>query len=222
MNGEHRYTAAITSTLAVVWVIGAAGIVMGTFASRDIAAGRAALWKASTCGLFEFDAENGGDADATVADLHDREKETRAAEYARSCYETRLASPGLQCDFFYNQTIWSRRYPEYRCPFTDKNVCINGTDGRRVVFDTMIDEKSRKNKDASVLGINVKKPYKFRRVTQCMPLSTEYPYVRNTTDQNGIKTFWYRHLQPIDSGTDWAYWTTGDPFDWHVPGYSVR
>jgi hypothetical protein len=77
-------------------------------------------------------------------------------------------------------------------------------------------------KDASDLGINVAAAYKLRRMTTCVPLSMEEPYVRTSVDKNGKKTFWYQHLQPVDGSEDYVWSTSGDPFEDNVSGYTVR
>lgn len=185
--------------------------ILGALAAR-IQANGPALLDSQKCGLWVFDRNRGGDEAATRAGIHDLEKETRAAEYAQNCYETPSKFDAIQCNFLYRSKL-PFSPPQYSidCPFQNEICSQNQT-------VTFISDDI----DANELGINSGSSPQFRRRTRCTPLSMEYPFIQNRTE-NGTTTYYYYyggkplHHPPLD----YTYTTTGDPFDRLAPGYDV-
>lgn len=164
------------------------------------------------CGLWVFDRKRGGDEAATRAGIHDLDKETRAGEYAQNCYGTPDMFEAIQCNYLYRSRL-SFSHAEYTtdCPFQNEICGQNQTVA--FITDTI---------DANELGINSKHSPKFRRRTQCTPLSMEYPFIQNRTE-NGITTYYYYYGEkPLhDPPLNYTYTTSGDPFDRLAPDYDV-
>jgi hypothetical protein len=185
--------------------------VLGVSAAR-IQSNGPALLDSQKCGLWVFNRTSGGDEAATRAGIHDLEKETRAAEYAQNCYETPSKFDAIQCNFLYRSKL-PFTPPQYStdCPFQNEICSQNQT-------VTFISDDI----DANELGINSGSSPQFRRRTSCTPLSMEYPFIQNRTE-NGTTTYYYYyggkplHHPPLN----YTYTTTGDPFDRFAPGYDV-
>ncbi|KAM7196669.1 hypothetical protein V8F33_006009 [Rhypophila sp. PSN 637] len=193
-------------------------VVAGVYTAKIIA-DRQAVWESDRCGIWEFDSEGAGDEAATRADVYERDKEARAGEYARNCYErSNIAGqeqPYSLCDFFSHRNITYTKTSNFTCPFADDSVCVTGA--QAVTFDTGL-------VDASRIGINAEITYKFRRSTTCAPLNDDYPFVRNATSHN-TTTFFYQYgslLDWDDEIANYTFSTTNDPFDTRVPAYDVR
>jgi hypothetical protein len=188
--------------------------------SADIATNRAALSSSTNCGIWEFDI-NAGDEAASRADIRDYQKEARAGEYARSCYDPPNVTDSMRCDFFYYPSIAFTSKSLDKCPFGSYDVCLGGLYSA-VTFDTGL-------VDASQIGINFETTHKFRRKTTCSPLNMNYPYVRNKTshDSNDV-TYYYYYGSTYDDTTepptnkDYTYKTSGNPFNWLAPVYSIK
>ncbi|QDS76627.1 hypothetical protein FKW77_007884 [Venturia effusa] len=204
--------AVLVIPLSGAWV----GLIIGGHYSATVATNRTALLKSEKCGIWMFDDENAGQNAASWADLNDRQKEARAADYARRCYGDSQPGEPTQCDFFYTRNItYSEPFYSYKCPFPSNDVSAPAT--QSVTFDTGLVH-------ASVLGINSDKTHKFRRKTTCSSLRLDGPFMTKIV-QHGSTTYFYhfghvmgnRH-EPLSNVT---YSTTGDPFTWEFPGYKL-
>lgn len=209
------------------WLIVASTVVLGCFVALVVAGvfsekafiGKAALWSSKNCGIWMFDSENAGDTAAARADLMDREKESRAGDYVKDCYEEPNRMSGSRCNFFYRPNITYSTSYSWECPFQDTGVCAGSQ--QAITFDTGL-------VDAADIGVNSKATYNFHKVTTCAPLSIEYPYVENQT-HNGSTTYYYNYGKIVDYEIDppmiirnYTYSTTGNPFEWLAPVYDVR
>ncbi|KAK3313322.1 hypothetical protein B0H66DRAFT_565878 [Apodospora peruviana] len=185
-------------------------VIAGIFAA-NIVTDRTATWDSEHCGIWQFDSDGAGEGAATRADVYDREKESRAGEYARYCYESPpSAKQPMYCDFFHQRNITYTRNTTFQCPFVDESVCVVGTPA--VIFDTGL-------VDASQIGVNDWTTYKFRRSTTCAPLNTDSRFVSNET-KDGVTTFFYRYGETDD--TNYTFSSKGNPFDSLSPTYDVR
>jgi hypothetical protein len=204
--------------IAFIFAIWIGWLFMGIFSAK-VATDRAALSSSTHCGIWTLD-ENAGDEDAARADLSDHQKEKRAGEYARHCYGSSIAVDSNRCDFFYRQDIPFTNKSGHPCPFSP-NLCLYGLYSA-VSFDTGL-------VDASSIGINYKTTHKFRRNTTCSPLNMDYPYVRNETSLDSDETSYYYYYGSIFDDTslppmtrNYTYKTSGNPFNWLAPVYSVK
>jgi hypothetical protein len=208
-----RYKIWLTFLGTAVLTLFVARAVAGVF-SAHVATGRVALWSSDHCGVWQFDSDRAGEGASTRADVYDREKEFRAGEYAKYCYDTSDKLQSMYCGFFYQPNISFTTSYSYECPFADEEVCVLGSPA--VTFDTGL-------VDASNIGVNDKVTYKFRRWTTCSPLNVGPPYVRNQTT-NGTTTFYYYYGQTVDGDkiTNYTFSSTGNPFSWLAPAYHVK
>jgi hypothetical protein len=209
LSQKHRaFLGLFVLTLSAVMII---FIVTGVYVAR-IQADGPALLTSGKCGLWVFDRKRGGDEAATRAGINDLDKETRAGAYAKSCYGEPDPFEAIQCNYLYQSRL-SFSPPQYTtdCPFRNEICGQNQT----VTFTT-------DTIDASELGINTPNSPTFRRQTSCVPLSMEYPYIQNQT-QNGTTTYYYYYgKKPLhDPPLNYTYTTTGDPFDRLAPAYDV-
>jgi hypothetical protein len=76
--------------------------------------------------------------------------------------------------------------------------------------------------DATELGINGPSTPAFRRRTSCAPLSMDYPYIQNKTE-NATTTFTYHYGTKEEDGIsfDYTYMTISHPWDRVAPVYDV-
>jgi hypothetical protein len=215
--GSHATIMVIIGTALLAALV--AQTVANVF-SADIATGRAALSSSTQCGIWAFD-DGAGDEAASRADLRGYQKEARAGEYARSCYDSSNATDSMLCDFFYYPSIAFTSKSLDKCPFESYDVCLDGLYSA-VTFDSGF-------VDASQIGVNFETTHKFRRKTTCSPLNMNYSYVRNETshDTNDV-TYYYNYGSTYDDTTDpptntnYIYKTSGNPFDWLAPVYSIK
>lgn len=100
-----------------------------------------------------------------------------------------------------------------RCPFVSPELCFDGLYSA-ITFDTGL-------VDASIIGINAPHTHKIRRRTSCSPLNMSEPYTKGSEpDTNGMYRYYYGSK---DGGRDdYTFQTSGHPFDWLVPVYSVK
>lgn len=197
----------ITTVLFGLFV---AQAIAGVFSAK-IASDRAGLSSSQHCGIWQFNENAGGDA-ADRDDLNNYQKEARASQYARTCYNSPDPSGPISCTVFYNQSIAYTTKTQQPCPFASSELCHDGLYSA-ISFDTG-------HIDASVIGINSPKTHKFRRTTSCSPLNLSEPYVvRSSSGTNGPVYHYY--YGPKDN-TNYTFNTSGHPFDWLVPVYSVR
>ena len=216
-SGSHATIMVIIGTALLAAFV--AQTVANVF-SADIATGRAALSSSTKCGIWAFDTDAGDEA-ASRADLRDYQKEARAGEYARSCYDSSNVTNSMRCDFFYYPSIAFTSKSLDKCPFESYDVCLGGLYSA-VTFDTGL-------VDASQIGINFETTHKFRRKTTCSPLNMNYSYVRNKTSHDSSEvTYYYYYGSTYDDTTepptskDYTYKTSGNPFDWLAPVYSIK
>ena len=208
---SQRHRCFLSLFLFIISSVMIAFIITGVYVAR-IRADGPALLAAEKCGLWVFDRERGGDEAATRAGINDLDKETRAGAYAANCYGESDPFEAIQCNYLYQSRI-SFSPPQYTtdCPFENEICGQNQT----VTFTT-------DTVDASELGINSQTSPKFRRRTSCVPLSMEYPYIQNQT-QNGTTSYYYYYGEkPLHNPPlKYTYTTTGDPFDRLAPAYDV-
>ena len=179
--------------------------------SAKIASDKAGLSSSQHCGIWQFD-ENAGEEAADRDDRYNYQNEARASQYARTCYNSLDPTDPFSCRVLYNQSIAYTTKTHQLCPFASSELCHDGLYSA-VSFDTGY-------VDASVIGINSLKTYKFRRATSCSPLNMSEPYVvRSSQGTNG--TAYYYHYGPKDT-TNYTFITSGQPFEWLVPVYSVK
>lgn len=183
--------------------------IAGVFSAK-IASDRAGLSSSQHCGIWQFN-ENAGGEPADRDDLNNYQKEARASQYARTCYNSPDPTDPLSCKVFYNQSIAYSTKTYQPCPFASSELCHDGLYSA-ISFDTGYI-------DASVIGINSPTTHKFRRTTSCSPLNMSEPYVlRSSPDTNG--TAYHYYYGPKDY-TSYTFNTSGRPFEWLVPVYSV-
>ena len=178
--------------------------------SAGIASDGVGLSSSKSCGLWQFDDEAGDEA-AYRSDLSNRRKEERASEYAQNCYNTPDAINTLSCRIFYNQSISFESKSRQRCPFLSSELCYDGLYSA-ATFDTGY-------VDASTIGINAPATHKFRRTSSCSPLNMSEPYIKKV--QGTDKSSYFYNYGPT-SRSNYTFDTSGDPFKWLVPIYSMK
>lgn len=172
--------------------------------------GKPVLLTSDVCGVWIFNPADDDRADLMAhGDTLDRDKEVRAGEYERTCYNrTGFPYPGL-CSAFAERKI-PMKDPDrnFECPFDD-DICVTTTGN--LFLDTG-------RVDANVIGINVEKgKYSFRRSTACAPLRTDDPYVQSDTDTGPFR-YYYGNTTSRES----TFQSVGLPFnDVPVPGYDL-
>lgn len=197
----------ITTVLFGLFV---AQAIAGVFSAK-IASDRTGLSPSQHCGIWQFNENAGGDA-ADRDDWNNYQKEARASQYARTCYNSPDPTDPFSCRVFYNQSIAYTTKIQQPCPFASSKLCHGGLYSA-ISFDTG-------HIDASVIGINSPTTHKFRRTTSCSPLSMSEPYVvRSSSGTNG--TAYHYYYGPKDN-TNYTFNTSGQPFEWLVPVYSVK
>ena len=203
----------------LVLTVFVAQVVANVFSAR-IATDRAAILASSHCGIWQLD-EDVDDEAASRADLRDLNKESRAGEYARNCYSSEDSNDFKKCDFFYQPKIDFKTKTQDICPFASKEICGGGRYSA-ISFDTGL-------VSLNSLGINSDIDYKFRRKTSCAPLSLDYPFVQSASSNDTENfTFHYHYGSALDEescspiDTNYTFKTSGRPFDWLTPGYSVK
>ena len=201
----------ITIVIAtVLFGLFVAQAIAGVFSAK-IASDRAGLSSSQHCGIWQFNEDAGGEA-ADRDDWNNYQKEARASQYARTCYNSPDPTEPFSCRVFYNQSIAYTTKTHQVCPFTSSELCHDGLYSA-VSFDTGY-------VDASVIGINSPKTHKFRRTTSCSPLNMSEPYVLRSS--SGTNSTTYRYYYGSKDNTDYTFNTSGQPFDWLVPVYSVK
>jgi hypothetical protein len=213
-------SAAATVLILTVTLGAVVALIIASVFSAKIAPDGAAISSSTHCGLWEFD-DGAGDEAAARAYLHDYEKEARAGDYAQNCYGSQDPTDSMRCNFLYYPKIEFSNKSLDTCPFKSFDLCAGGKYSA-VTFDTGLI-------DASQIGINFKITHKFRRKTTCSPLNIDSPYVRNESSHNSNDTNYYYYYGSIKDdiidqprSTNYTYRTSGNPFDWYAPGYSVR
>ena len=186
------------------------GYVVASTFSAKIASDRAGLASSQDCGIWQFD-DKAGDEAADRDDLYNYQKEARASQYARTCYNAPNPDDPFSCRIFYNQSIEFDTKTDQPCPFASSELCSGGLYSA-VSFDTGLI-------DASVIGINAPKTHKFRRTTSCSPLNMSKPYIVSSEGTNNTD---YHYYYGRKDDIEYTFNTSGRPFDWLVPVYSVK
>ena len=205
-------TPSITVVVIITVLFGLfiAQAIAGVFSAK-ISSDKAGLSSSKHCGIWQFNEDAGGEA-ADRDDLYNYQKEARASQYARNCYNSLDPTDPFSCKIFYNQSIAYNTKTHQACPFASSELCHDGLYSA-VSFDTGY-------VDASVVGINSPKTHKFRRRTSCSPLNMSEPYVlQSSSDTNGTA---YRYYYGSKDNADYTFNTSGHPFEWLVPVYSVK
>ena len=184
-------------------------IVASTFSAK-IASDRAGLASSQYCGIWQFD-DKAGDEAAERDDLYNYQKEARASQYARTCYNAPNPDDPFSCRIFYNQSIEFDTKTDQPCPFASSELCSGGLYSA-VSFDTGL-------VDASVIGVNAPVTHKFRRTTSCSPLNMSKPYI---VSSEGTDNTDYHYYYGRKDDIEYTFNTSGRPFDWLVPVYSVK
>ena len=193
-------------------------VVAGVF-SANIETDHAALLASNKCGIWMFDNAAGEEA-ASHADLRDIRKETQAGDYAKSCVHPDDAPDPKGCGLFYQRKIDYTSESVARCPFASPAVCYDGLFSA-TAFDTGL-------VSLNSIGINSEVDYKFRRRSTCAPLNMDFPFVQNKSDAAGDDAYFYYYGNITDEAScapenhEYTLKTTGHPFDWFAPGYSLR
>lgn len=184
--------------------------IAGVFSAK-IASDRIGLSSSNHCGIWEFD-DNAGAEAGDRDDLNHYQKEARASQYARNCYNSPDSTSTLSCKIFYNQSIAFTTKTHQPCPFASSELCLDGLYSA-VTFDTGL-------VDASTIGINSLLTHKFRRTTTCSPMNMSEPYVKGPPQ--GANDTTYRYYYGPKDDADYTFKTSGHPFGWLVPVYSVK
>lgn len=186
------------------------GYVVASTFSAKIASDRAGLASSQYCGIWQFDDKAGKEA-ADRDDLYNYQKEARASQYARTCYNTPNPNDPFSCRIFYNQSIEFDTKTDQPCPFASSELCSGGLYSA-VLFDTGLI-------DASVIGVNAPVTHKFRRTTSCSPLNMSKPYIVSSEGTNNTD---YQYYYGSKDDIEYTFNTSGRPFEWLVPVYSVK
>jgi hypothetical protein len=210
--GKNLSTAAKARLLffTIIVILLASCILLGGYYLAQIKVDGPARLASDKCGLWLFEGGKRSEA-ATRARMLDLEKEERAAQFAEDCYG-QSSSAASRCRVLYRPTLpVSNAIYTNDCPFSQDICRLNQT----VTFKTP-------TIDARELGINSPSTPMFRRSTACTPLSMNYPYIQNRTE-NGTTTFTYYYGRKHGDGepVNHTYSTVGDPWDRLAPIYDV-
>lgn len=185
--------------------------VAGVFSTK-IVSDRAGLSSSQRCGIWQYDDDAGEDEAYRQDLLNNHNKEARASQYARTCYDSGDSSAPFSCNMFYNQSIAYKTLTNQRCPFASPDMCLEGLYSA-ITFDTGL-------VDATIIGINAPSTHKLRRKTTCSPLNMSEPYVQSVSSSTN-ETYHYHYGSKKD-GTAYTFDTSGRPFQWLAPVYSVK
>ena len=195
--------------MTIFFGIFVAQVVASTFSAK-IASDRAGLASSQHCGIWQFDIHAGQEA-ADRDDLANYQKEARASQYARTCYNAPNPDDPFSCRIFYNQSIGFDTKTDQPCPFASSELCSGGLYSA-VSFDTGLI-------DASVIGVNAPVTHKFRRTTSCSPLNMSKPYIVSSEGTNNTD---YQYYYGPKDDIEYTFNTSGRPFEWLVPVYSAK
>ena len=211
-GGAKQFDAPSTIMIVICTVLFGlfvAQAVAGVFSAK-IASDKAGLSSSQHCGIWQFNEDAGGEA-ADRDDWNNYHKEARASQYARTCYNSVDPTEPFSCRIFYNQSIAYTTKTHQPCPFASSKLCHDGLYSA-VSFDTGY-------VDASTIGINSPNTYKFRRKTSCSPLNMSDPFILSSHDGNSTA---YRYYYGSKDDAEYTFNTSGQPFEWLVPVYSVK
>ena len=178
--------------------------------SAKIASDRAGLASSRYCGIWQSDNDAGGEA-VNRDDLGNYQKEARANQHARTCYNSTKPDSPFSCQMFYNQSITLDTKTHQPSPFPSSKLCSGGLYSA-VTFDIGL-------VNASVIGFNAPGTHNFRRTTSCSPLNMSELYITSPDDSDGTP---YQYLYGPKAGTQYTFNTSGHPFEWLVPVYSIK
>lgn len=212
-NSPAAYLIAIVTALFGLFV----ALTVANIFSAKIKSDKVGLSDSVQCGIWEPDPTAGREA-LDREDLKRYTDEAQASQYARNCYDSPEPTRTLSCGYFYNQSITFTTKTDVKCPFASHELCLGGLYSA-VTFDTGLIE-------ASVLGINTANPHKFRRTTTCTPGNMSERYIRTSSRSEDDISFYYYYGPLKDEIEDYyrnyTFSSSGNSFDWIVPGYSVR
>jgi hypothetical protein len=214
LKGEEKPTASQWTTIVVIATIIFMAFVAHTLAgifSTKVATDRAALSSSEYCGIWMFDDRAGKEAEGRD-DLLGYAKEDRAGQYAQNCYDTPNSGYANGCEYFYNQSIAYSVKTQQLCPFRSAELCHHGLYSA-ATFDTGL-------VDVSVIGINSPIRYQFRRRSTCSPLNMSEPYIRPIQGKSNETS--YRYYYGSTDRADYTFNTSGTPFEWLLPVYSLK
>jgi hypothetical protein len=197
--------------ITTILFLGFVASVLAAIFSAKVGTDSVARSSSKHCGFWVLDNE-AGDKAQDLDDLYRLQKEARASHYARTCYNKPVVMAPTACNFFYNQSIRFSTKSQQLCPFESAEMCISRYSA--VIFDTGL-------VDASVIGINARGTHKFRRKTTCSPLKMTEPYVRKVSPEDSNSTA-FRYYYGETDNAEYTFNTSGSPFDWLVPVYSVK
>jgi len=209
-RGGKKWTAVIALIIFVLFCVFVAWAIV-VIVSAYIASDKIGLSSSQHCGIWQFD-DNAGDEAAYRDDLYNRQKEERASQYARNCYNNPDPTDTLSCRIFYNQSIGFETKTQQSCPFPSSELCYKGLYSA-ITFDTGL-------VDASTIGINSRVTFKFRRRTKCSPLNMSEAYISKHREDADDTMFYYNYGSLDD--TNYTFNTSGHPFEWLVPVYSAK
>lgn len=205
------YVVVIVTVLFGVFV---ALTVAGVFSAK-IQSDKVGLSSSSQCGIWRPDEKAGVDV-ADREDLRSYTEEAQASQYARNCYGPQDQSKTLSCGYFYKESIKFTTTDDQECPFMSPEMCLGGFYSA-ITFDTG-------KIDASALGINAGQRHMFRRKTTCSPLNMSTDYIKESSRAVVDSGFDY-YYGSTDDGfqrTDYTFNSSGNPFNWLIPAYSMR
>ena len=180
--------------------------------SAKIASDRAGVLSSQHCGIWEYDEDAGEEAAYREDVLNNYGKEARASQYVKTCYDSSMPSSLFSCGVFYNQSIAFDTLTSQPCPFASPDMCHGGLYSA-IKFDTGLI-------DASIIGVNTRETHKFRRTTSCAPLNMSETYVREShRSVNDTYDYFYGRKR---NGPEYTFSTSGRPFEWLAPVYSVK
>ena len=212
LKGGKKNSESIAVILFIILVFVGVFVAWATVGvlSANIASDGVGLSSSKYCGLWQFD-DDAGDEAAYRDDLNSHRKEERASEYARNCYGTADAIDTLSCRIFYNQSISFESKSEQICPFSSYELCYDGKYSA-TTFDTGY-------VDASIIGINAPVTHKFRRRSTCSPLNMSEPYIRKSQETDDSS---YHYNYGSSGNSAYTFNTSGNPFEWLAPIYSMK
>ena len=195
----------------VLFGVFVAQVVAGVFSAK-IASDRAGILASKHCGIWEFDDKAGEEAAYREDVLNNYGKESRASQYVKTCYDSSMASSLFSCGVFYNQSIAFDTLTNQPCPFASPDICLDGLYSA-IKFDTGLI-------DASTIGVNTRDTNKFRRTTSCAPLNMSETYVKEAS--KGVNDTYHYYYGSKKDGSSYTFSTSGRPFEWLAPVYSVK
>jgi hypothetical protein len=208
MSPSHLRSMIIITTILFLGFVASA---LAAIFSAKVGTDSVARSSSKHCGFWVLDNE-AGDKAQDLDELYRLQNEARASHYARACYNKPGVMAPTACNFFYNQSIGFSTKSQQLCPFESAEICTSRYSA--VSFDTGL-------VDASVIGINAWRTHKFRLKTTCSPLNMTEPYVRKVSPEDSNSTA-FRYYYGETDNAEYTFNTSGNPFHWLVPVYSIK